>query len=283
MPTFAQAAGSQLAACWIRRHSSALKEATYFWERVRLYMTLLVPRARFSRSIPEHPGWLAGSSPVGIPRIGAGAISVRATNSFQAANGLFRLLTFRRENGQLELMAGYRFCQLDDDLSINESLEAAGPTTIALFDSFDTKNVFHGADLGMAARYYYDRWSLDALIKVAFGNSQSTVVINGATTTTVGGSSARNPGGFLAQPTNMGTYVNNQFAMIPELGLTLGYEVLPNLRATFGYTLIYWSKVARPGDQIDTELNLSQYRLVRLSALQSRSSAMQLPTFGLRV
>ena len=187
-----------------------------------------------------------------------GSISARATNSFQAANGLFRVLSFRREDGQLELLAGYRFCRLEDKLRIDESLQAAGPTTIDLFDCFDTKNEFHGVDLGVAGRYYYDRWSLDTLIKVAIGNSQSTVFIDGATEATVQGSSSTTPGGFLAQPTNMGTYVHNQFAMVPELGLALGYEILPNLRATLGYTLIYWSKVARPGDQIDTELNLSQ-------------------------
>ena len=187
-----------------------------------------------------------------------GAISAKTTNSFQALNGLFRVMSFRRENGQLELLAGYRFCRLDDNLRIDESLQAAGPASITLFDSFNTRNEFHGADLGVAGRYVYDRWSLDTLIKIAFGNSQSRVIIDGATETIVGGSSSSSPGGFLAQPTNMGTYEHNEFAMVPEVGLTLGYEILPNLRATFGYTLIYWSKVARPGDQIDTELNLSQ-------------------------
>ena len=31
-----------------------------------------------------------------------------------------------------------------------------------------------------------------------------------------------------------------------------------NLRLTFGYSLLYWSKVARPGDQIDPNLHLVQ-------------------------
>jgi hypothetical protein len=30
------------------------------------------------------------------------------------------------------------------------------------------------------------------------------------------------------------------------------------LRVTAGYTLLYWSGVARPGDQIDLDVNLSQ-------------------------
>lgn len=46
---------------------------------------------------------------------------------------------------------------------------------------------------------------------------------------------------------------------MPELGITLGYDFTCRLRATFGYTFLYWSKVARPGEQIDTELNPSQF------------------------
>ena len=55
-----------------------------------------------------------------------------------------------------------------------------------------------------------------------------------------------------------GVRERDEFAVIPELGINLGYDVTPNLRATLGYSFIYWSRVARPGDQIDTNLNLTQ-------------------------
>ena len=48
--------------------------------------------------------------------------------------------------------------------------------------------------------------------------------------------------------------------VIPEFGVTLGYDLTPCLRATVGYTLLYWSQVARPGDQIDLDVNLSQIK-----------------------
>jgi Putative beta barrel porin-7 (BBP7) len=41
-------------------------------------------------------------------------------------------------------------------------------------------------------------------------------------------------------------------------GGAIGYNLTYNLRATVGYTFLYWNTVARPGDQIDTSLNLSQ-------------------------
>ena len=55
----------------------------------------------------------------------------------------------------------------------------------------------------------------------------------------------------------MGRYTQNDFAVIPELGVTLGYDITERLRATVGYSFIYWSRVARPGDQIDMAVNPS--------------------------
>ncbi len=45
---------------------------------------------------------------------------------------------------------------------------------------------------------------------------------------------------------------------MPEIGLTLGYDLTPRLKATVGYTLLYWSDVARPGDQIDLNVDPAQ-------------------------
>ena len=42
---------------------------------------------------------------------------------------------------------------------------------------------------------------------------------------------------------------------MPEIGLTLGYRVTDRLTASLGYSLIWWQKVARPGKQIDPEVN----------------------------
>ena len=39
--------------------------------------------------------------------------------------------------------------------------------------------------------------------------------------------------------------------MIPELGVELGYLFRENVRATIGYSFVYFSHAVRPGDQID--------------------------------
>ena len=43
--------------------------------------------------------------------------------------------------------------------------------------------------------------------------------------------------------------------MVPELNANLGYAITPQLRLIVGYTFIYWSSVARAGQQIDTDVN----------------------------
>jgi hypothetical protein len=39
--------------------------------------------------------------------------------------------------------------------------------------------------------------------------------------------------------------------------LKLGYNLTPNFRVTVGYDLLYWSVVARPGEQISRSVNLT--------------------------
>ena len=53
----------------------------------------------------------------------------------------------------------------------------------------------------------------------------------------------------------MGTYSRSVFSTIPQIGITAGYRITPRLSATAGYTLFYWNRVARPGDQIDLTVN----------------------------
>jgi hypothetical protein len=85
------------------------------------------------------------------------------------------------------------------------------------------------------------------------------VVIDGSTLVeTPGGGAATSLGGLLAQGTNIGNFEEDTFSAMPELGLRVNYEISDRWRATVGYSLIYWSQVARAGEQIDSMLNLSQ-------------------------
>ena len=159
---------------------------------------------------------------------------------------------------RLNLLGGYRFLRLDDSVNVSEDLvstDTANPGSFRINDSFYTQNQFHGVDFGTLIELRRGCWTLDLLSKIALGNNHSIVRINGNTDITENNVTTANTGGLLAQRTNIGTYTNDRFAVVPELGITLGYNVTPCLRAVVGYTFIYWSQVARAGDQISRDLN----------------------------
>ena len=92
-------------------------------------------------------------------------------------------------------------------------------------------------------------------MRLGIGNVNQTVTIGGQSNIVDAGVASSFNTGILAQRTNIGTYSRDKFTMIPELGVTLGYQLTKRIRGTIGYSLIYWGNVVRPGDQVDLDLN----------------------------
>jgi hypothetical protein len=162
---------------------------------------------------------------------------------------------------QTNFFAGARYLRLAEGLQINEnltSLGAANPGTFNnIFDQFNTENTFVGLDLGGTWMFQQNRWSIEAMPRLALGGTQQEVRIAGATTRTTAGVTTTLPGGLLTQSSNIGVWDRTIFSFVPELDLTLGYQLTRRLRLIGGYTVLAWTGVARPGDQIDTAVNPS--------------------------
>ncbi len=161
---------------------------------------------------------------------------------------------------QLDLIAGYRYYELNDDLVIHEALTATdvnnAGTTFDITDSFRTRNEFHGGEVGLRSTSYRGAWSLGLLTKMAIGNNRQVVIIDGETTTTVPTLlPVTRPGGLLTTETNIGRRTNDQFVVIPQLGLELGYQATDHVRLLVGYNLIYLPQVLRAAEQIDTTVD----------------------------
>ena len=203
---------------------------------------------------------------VSSPNVLDGTVHVHSNTDFQSAEGLLRRCITQDCRRRIDFLMGYRFAQLDDSLLIGEDLTSvdassgvAVGTQIDLMDSFDSTNEFHGFDMGIEASYHRCRWTLTLLAKLGIGVTNSTVTIEGSTTRTVPGAGAAiSAGGLLTQPSNIGMFDQDNFSVLPELGLSLKYELTPCLHAYAGYNFIYWSRVARAGDQIDFDVNLTQ-------------------------
>ncbi len=200
---------------------------------------------------------------VAFPGAFSGSLTASETTEFQMAEASLRRSLFTEGVFQMDLILGYRYGRLQDTLQISSSSTslAAPPavgTTIAIFDEFGVKNQFHGGQFGFVFQEQRGRWAMELVSKLALGSTRSTVDIRGTTTTTPpGGAAAVAQGGLMALSSNSGHYEHSDFAVIPELGLTLNYALTPRLQLTFGYTFIYWSKLARPGGQIDRDVNTS--------------------------
>jgi hypothetical protein len=191
---------------------------------------------------------------IAYPDLAHGTFSCTSTSDFQIAGVLMRRAIARAPNYRVELLAGYRFQQLTEGLDIADTASGTS-STIQVLDQFHSRNDFHGGEIGIATAYRQCRWSFDANLKLAFGNTYSRNEINGWTTIDGVGYS----GGLLALPSNWGVHSANQFSLIPEVGVTFGYDLTRHLRATVGYTFIYWNNVTRPGNQIDLGVAPSQF------------------------
>jgi hypothetical protein len=170
---------------------------------------------------------------------------------------------------RVEAFLGYRQLNLNESLVIQDNIAALQPgfltfdggpadppTSLADFDSFITSSNFYGAQVGTRVNWNVNRWNINLLGKLAMGVSQQLVTINGATTLyTPGAAPVTTAGGILAQSTNIGRYFSDQFAVVPEFGLNLGYQATPWMQVKFGYTFLLLSSVARPGEQIDRRVN----------------------------
>ncbi len=204
------------------------------------------------------------------PDLLRGNVTVDVSSRLQSAGLAFRELmaleTFCGSQGtgfsRVDVLIGYRYMRLNEHLGITENLSSFNaeiPVTFQIQDQFDTRNQFHGLDLGMTWQAGWGKWSVDLLVKTALGNVQQEAVIRGGSTASLPGTPPVSyDAGLLALPSNIGSYSQDRLGVVPELGFTIGYAVRPRLRATIGYSFIYWGSVVRPGDQIDLDINPDQ-------------------------
>jgi hypothetical protein len=170
---------------------------------------------------------------------------------------------------RLDLLAGFRYLNLDEDLTVVEDFtrlvpsqqfpdEVAG-TRVVITDRFATDNDFYGGQLGTVMEYRRNRWTLDLRTAVALGVTNQQLTIEGNQVRSIPGQPPLNfQGGLLALNSNIGQFSRDVFSVVPEVGVNVGYQVTDHLRAYVGYNFLYWSNVIRPGDQIDRVIDVNR-------------------------
>lgn len=176
------------------------------------------------------------------------------------ANGALKL--WQGSNGSLVFLGGFKNLNLDESISMSGDLNAfAFDNTDQVGMGFSTRNNFYGGQIGLRGNWNQSKLSVDLTTMIALGVTHQSIGINGYDIQAGPGavSPGYNPGFWYAAPTMLGTESRNEFSAVPTVQLKVGYNILPNLRATIGYDFIYWTDVVRPGDQINRNINSSQF------------------------
>jgi hypothetical protein len=213
---------------------------------------------------------LPNANVVAYPGQLIGSINANVSSSFTGAGMQFMTLCSYSQDCyhsyRVDFIYGFRYVGLYEKLSIHststsiQTTETAQVgTTLTTNDRFGTSNNFVGGNIGAMLQKRAGPWSYTGVARLGVGATAEHVNISGSSTSTpVSGAASTFPGGLLAMPSNIGNYNRGGFALLPQLELKLGYDYSPRLRFTVGYDVLYWSRVVRPGAQVDTFVNTSQ-------------------------
>jgi hypothetical protein len=196
--------------------------------------------------------------------LGNGLFTASTSNEFWGADLNARFNLCRGCMYRIDGLAGFRYLRFDEQLNITESFagtfvqnDVVHTVSGSLVDNFKVTNDFYGGQLGLIGSICRGPWSLELTTKVALGSTHESVDRFGSQTAVDNGVRVTRPFGLLVQPSNIGNRSNDVFAVVPEVGLNLGYQLTPHLKIFGGYDFLYWSNVARVSDQVDPVLNVN--------------------------
>ena len=194
------------------------------------------------------------------PYISHDALTLKSQTQGAELHGIVNL--YRQGRMRVDSLVGFRYLNLYEHLTFaNDSQSVPSATTQVTYDtldSFETTNNFYGGQLGLRFECTPDDgrggwqggFDFRADAKVALGATLEGANINGSTFTNLGNPMLATPayfnGGVFAQPTNIGRYSQSDFAVLPEVNLSVGYAIVPCVRIFMGYDFLWLSDVARP-------------------------------------
>lgn len=155
----------------------------------------------------------------------------------------------RGRGWRVDVLGGVRYLRLNERLSFSASSVAIEtPDVFEPTDVFDTDNRFYGGQIGVKGGYAWRAWFAEGTAKVALGVMRQSVDVSGTLVTNDFNNLEATQtfaGGIFAQPTNIGRHDRDRFAVVPEVGLKVGYRVTSWASVFVGYTFLYASSGPR--------------------------------------
>jgi hypothetical protein len=227
-----------------------------------------------------------GSYLVSWPGVNTGTIGISAqTRIFELeASGVLNLYQTGDGPGGLTLLAGPRFMQLREQLDISTTstniaappvgldtgasffaapdLPFAGnpaftPNIVRTYDRIKTTNDFYGGQVGFRGDIGFGGYFIELTGKLGAGYMRESVEITGGSSGTAVdvGTTSLQPGGIYNLAQENGKHHRDQFAVLAEGGVNVGYQLLSFIRIQGGYTFMWVNHVARPARELSPVLN----------------------------
>jgi hypothetical protein len=202
---------------------------------------------------------------VADPTRASGIVRINSRTFLNGADGHALLSCWRGASFRVDSIVGVRWIGLEEAITIEENVREFRSfvsngnvigSDVGIYDRFDTRNDFIGGDIGLKSQHKFGCWSIDMLGRIAIGGTHQNIRGTGWTgVTPTGFPTGITGGGRLVTAANSGSISNDEFSVVPEFGLTLGWRPRHWLRFTLGYNVLWWSNVVRPGEQIDNVIN----------------------------
>jgi hypothetical protein len=171
----------------------------------------------------------------------SGSIDVVTTSEIYGADAFARMAWCRVCEFRVDLLVGYEFTRINESLRIDTDIPDSPLGPNRAFDQWLTRNEFHGVSVGLLYESCRDCWTTTCLLKVGLGSMRQTAELSG-------GENGVPVGLLVEEPI---TVTRDEFAAVPELDLSWSYAINPCWNMNIGYSLVYWSSVARPEALID--------------------------------
>jgi hypothetical protein len=207
-------------------------------------------------------------------------------------------------------LLGFRYFQFNESLGVNSIYNIIQPPgipspdaaqglqsnfsqyqsiTSISSDNIKVYNNFLGPQIGINSNYNFKRFTFDCNGKLGIGVQHQVVTINSSTTQTFavnngdGTTSTQKsnyPAGLLFSPYDVGRHSRNQFGLIPELNLKLGYRLFDRMKITAGYDFLLMANVLRASNQTQLIPYTTQSNFSGMAVQQQTSSqSIQIPAF----
>jgi hypothetical protein len=211
---------------------------------------------------------------IGAPGVATGNLFGSASVDAWGLEANGRMNVYHNAPGtfvRVDVLGGYRYMNFTSNLNINSqsvfannlaafpSIASFAGNRLDVTDVFDTSNDFHGGQVGARVEFLGPLLLLSTTLKFALGGTQQEIDVFGQQVrTAANGSRTTSSGGLYALPSNSGHFSRNRISLLLEANFNLAFAISKHCTIFGGYTVLGWTDVVRPVDQIDRVLDITQ-------------------------